>query len=184
MLLRADLMDSWAEDTRNSLTGMRPLVMNGSTGDGLSLVGSMLGERTSRRHIRFEHVVKVPAWSDLRQQCDDVSTFSRALSGRPGGGGMDAIGAELEWMKNQQMSLEQKRGLLELRRWIQIMTCHEDNEISFEIPSISKGSIQVSGFKLAQAPADESVFEVKENAVADAFLGRKIIYNGLLLVGL
>ena len=76
------------------------------------------------------------------------------------------------------MSLEQKRGLLELRCWIQIMTCHEDNEISFEIPSISKGSIQVSGFKSTQAPADESVIEVKkENAVADVFLGSKIIYN-------
>ena len=59
-----------------------------------------------------------------------------------------------------------EEGLLELRCLIQIMTCHEDNEISFEIPSISKGSIQVSGFKLAQAPADESVFEVKkENAL-------------------
>ena len=73
-------------------------------------------------------------------------------------------------MKSQQMSLEQKRVLLELRCWplIQIMTCHEDNEISS----------QVSGFKLAEAPADESVFEVKkENAEADAFLGRKINYN-------
>jgi hypothetical protein len=42
---------------------------------------------------------------------------------------------------------------------------------------LSHTLIQVRGFNLAQAPA-ESVFEVeKENSVADAFLGRKIIYN-------
>ena len=45
----------------------------------------------------------------------------------------------------------------------------EDNVIPLEIPD---------GFELAQAPPDESVFYVKkENAVADAFPGCKILYN-------
>ena len=60
----------------------------------------------------------------------DLSGWGRGGMDAPMGpwrGGKDAIGAELEWMKSQQMSLEQKRGLLELRCWIQIMTCHEDN---------------------------------------------------------
>jgi hypothetical protein len=45
----------------------------------------------------------------------------------------------------------------------------EDNAIPLEIPD---------GFELAHAPPDEYVFDVKkENAVADAFPGCKILYN-------
>jgi hypothetical protein len=70
---------------------------------------------------------------------------------------------ELQWM----------RGLLQLRCWIQIMTCMKITKF----PSRSQ-----DGFELVQAPPDESVFvlAVFKKQAAHAFLGCKIlstVYN-------
>ena len=63
------------------------------------------------------------------------------------------------------------RGLLELRCWIQIMTCMKITKFPLR---------SQDGFELVQAPPDESVFVLavfkKQNtAAADAFLGCKIL---------
>ncbi len=57
------------------------------------------------------------------------------------------------------------RGDLELRCWIQMMTWVKITKFPLR---------SQDGFELAQAPPDVSVFC---NAVGDAFLGCKILYN-------